>query len=785
MNNRTNSPIASRAPDNQNTLQDILRMLARRKVLIFFSILCLTALAAIVAFQLTPVYSAMGQLAIETRKVRTVNIQEVVSDPLTDRASLGTEAIVLRSSDMVNNLIEKTGLFRDPEFNPYVPKPVDQTISPPGLDRRLGRSGQKIQHAPQSSERQNEDQDAPLPWLGQQWKNLGSETVGVVEWFGSQWERLLGGKKFDTEAAEAVGRVIVEERVLKALSVEVVPLSYAINVSFSCRDPAKAAHVVNTLIDLYIAEQLESKFEVTRKASLWMKGRLDDLSQHVQDAGRAVEKYKAENNLVEGLGGGVAAQQLSELNSLLIQVRAERAEKEARYNQIEASLRSGRNLDTSSDVLKSPLIQRLRENESELTRKLSELTANLGEKHPKIINAQAELQDAQRKIADEVRKIAASLANEVGVIRARETALTQNLANIRGDVTTSRRAEVKLRELVRESETSRVLYENILTRFKETEKQFPDQRANVSIISKASIPLSPTFPKKKFIIIMSFVVSVFLSIGLALLLESLDNGVRTAEQLEQMGVGYVMSLIPNITPNRKEPVENYIVDNPLSSAAESLRTLHASLLLSVGQNEKLTLAVTSSVPGEGKTFVAISLGRHFAQSGQRCIVIEGDVRRSRFHKLFQLTDRTGLVHVLRGEKTLAEAIIIDPLTGCSILPAGKSTISAAFLFNTNQFSKLLDELKESFDVILIDTPPVVAVVDPLLISQCVDKVLFVVRWQDTPRNLILSARKKLTEFGIGEIGCVLSQVNIKRHAQYGYGDARYYYNRYGHEYTDK
>lgn len=703
--------------------RDVLSTLWRRRTTIASVIVAVMTLVTIVVFQLTPRYTADVAVAIDTRKTQVVNIEEVVSGMSPDAATVETEVAVLRSRALSAKLVEKLGLVNDPEFNSELrPKSFLRSLLP-----------------------QPKAQDPEI------------------------------------EAEQQIARVVAVFQ--KAVEVKAVPRSYVISINVTLNDPVKAAKVANGLAELYIVNQLDTKFEATQRATGWLSDRLGVLRKTVVDAERAVQMYRSEHKLVSAERGTVNSQQLSELNSQLILVRAERAEKEARLQQARLMVKSG-SVSASASVLGSPLIQRLREQEAEVMRKLSELTATYGERHPRIINVQAEIRDLRQKIEEEVSRISTSMANEVDVIRARESSLAANVARLQNDQGTSAQAEVKLRELERDAESSKQLYETFLNRFKETREQSGGERPDARIISMADIPSSASFPKKTLILALALFGSVILGIASAILLDHLDNAVRSGDQIEQMGGGAVLAMIPSQKLTKGMDCENILVEKPMSSLSEAFRTLRASVNLSDVDKPPKCIMVTSSVPSEGKTFVSIGFARTIAQSGQKVILVDTDMRRPRMHKVFKINRAQGLVQVLSGEMRPEDVIVKDPLSGLHILPAGSGAPNPSDLLRSQHMKDLLRRLNDAYDMVILDTPPILAVSDARMLSRDVDKTVFVVRWDSTPRPVVKSALKQLRDAGADISGCVVSQVNVKKHARYGYGDHGYYYGKYKEYYSE-
>jgi capsular exopolysaccharide synthesis family protein len=723
--------VAATADHDGIDLGALIGVLRRRWAVIVAVAAGIALLTTLTVFQLTPRYAATSSVAVQTQKTQVVDIQDVVADMAPDTATMETQASILRSRALAGKLVDKLRLDRDREFNPA-----------------LGQGGFSI--------------------------------LSPGTWFGGD-----AAPAKDDPVKKARERTKVVDRVLQAIEIEVIPRSYVVEIRATSADPAKATAMANNLADLYISDQIEAKYEATRRASGWLEERVAELREQAVAADRAVEIYRVSNGLVGGTSGGVDSQQLSEINSQLIIARSERAAKEAQLAQVRQLVANGGNsLETSGAILDSPLIQNLRQQESEVVRKLAELQATYGERHPRIINATAELRDLRSKIADEVRKIAASTANEVSVARAREGALAGGLSGLRGRVGASGQAEVRLRELQREADSTKTLYETFLSRYKETREQVDVQTADARIISKADVPVSAAYPRKSLAVGLSLIAGLLAGVALAFALEKLDNAVRGADLVERIGGGSVLSFVPVVSGDYENP-EDVIVERPQSMAAESIRTLQGALSLINVDSPPRVIMLTSSVPAEGKTFISTSLARVYAQSGQRVIVLDADMRHPRLHKALALENTEGLVQVLNGKRTLAEVLRQDPKTGIDVLTAGTGAPNPADLLRSQKMEQLLRSLKDSYDIVIVDTPPFIPMTDSQNVARIVDAMILVVRWGETPVQVVTNTIKQIRKIGAPFAGTVLSQVDMDRHALYGYGDYGYHYSKYGAYYGAK
>jgi polysaccharide biosynthesis transport protein len=726
-------PPARAASVGEQSIEEIVRFLKRRWQYIAGTTLIVGLLAALMVLQATPMFTSTSSVAVENQRSQVVTFGDAVAGVTPDEAVMATQASIVRSPKLFGQLIDQMKLVNDPEF---------------------------------SAQARSAD--------------AGFSVLKPSTWFGS-----------DTIAKKPSRRELEEQRaaliakVADAFSIDAQPKSYIITIAATSEDPEKATAMANTLADLYIRDGIATKFEASKRASSYLQERVQELRGAAVQSDRSAAMYKAQSGLTgTNEGSTVDSQQLGELNSQLIIARSERAAKEAQLGQIRSLSKSEGEIEASGIILQSPLIQRLREQESEVLRKLAELQATYGQNHPRIINANAELRDLRSKIRDEVNKVAASTANDVAVARARESTLAGSLASIEGRVNRGGQAQVRLRELEREADANKSVYEVFLNRLKENDQQVDVQTADSRIVAPAVIPLKPSSPRVVATIAIALVAGFLFGTLLAVLIEKFDNTVRGADLLEQMGAGATLAFLPTVSGYERP--EDVVADRPHGMTPEALRTLRSSIALSDVDNPPKVVMLSSSVPAEGKTFVSTGLARVSAQAGQRTILIDADMRHPRVHSAAGIENERGLIQVLSGEVPLEQALKQDPLTNLHILTAGRGTVNPPDLLRSDNMQSLLARLRQHYDMVIIDSPPFVPMTDSQILASIVDKMVLVVRWGSTPVPVVRNVIKRIHRIDAPLIGAVLSRVHFSKQAAYGYGDYGYHYSRYGAYYgTDE
>jgi polysaccharide biosynthesis transport protein len=715
-------------------LRGVIRVLNGRRFTILGTVLLVTSLVALWVFQVTPIYTSTVQLLLANRENKVLDAQEILSGLGSDNATIENQVQIIRSWSLADRVIRKLKLDQDPEF---------------------GAKG---------------DDGGLL------------SALNIQSWFSSPAPKDV--------APESKGQVSASKAVaifLQKLTAGGQGRSSVIRISFESTNAAKAARIVNTVADQYIVDQLETKFEAAKRATTWLNERLGELQEQVRVAETAVERYKAENGLTEAKDGqSLTGQQLSDLNAQLIMARSNLAEQEAKYRQLANLAASGRGVDSVGQVMASSIVTTLRGQQAELIRKEADYRSRYGERHPLMIALLDEKRNLNLKLDEEVRRVLASQQNEVSVARARVSSLQSSLDQMKGSADTESSARVQLRELERQAESGRALYQNFLSRFKEVKDSDQIQTPDARIIAPATVPMSPSFPNKTMILSIAIAASLVLGLAIAFALDSLDAGFRAGVDVERaLGLSN-LAVVPTVAGVKS--VQDRVVSKPLSAYTEAVRTLYAGVQLSNVDKPPRVLLMTSSVPNEGKTSTAVALARLAAQGGQRVVLMDGDLRHPSIAGAFgNKRPEAGLVEVLAGKRDLNSVLVRDTMTDLQYLPIASPPANPSDLITSDAMRRLIEGLEQAFDLVVIDAAPVIPVSDSRLLSRLVDKVIYVIHWDKTPREAVMSGVKMLRDSGAQIAGTILNQTDLRRHAIYGYGygyGTYSYGSYYGKYYTE-
>jgi capsular exopolysaccharide synthesis family protein len=721
-------------------------------------ILALTVFVAVVGWihvnQIRSIYTASSTLLLGVTQTQAVDIQSVLKQQYWGDEVLA-EMEVLRSRGLARKVAERLGLHNYPEFNPALREPEESVFD---FLRYLD----------------------PRTWIPQSWKESVKEALG-------RETRTDPEEPFialdETEQALAAATNIL----MGKIKVTEIELAGVVTIGVDSWDPAMAARIANEIPEAYIVDKLEARFEATEKANAWLSEQLQELEAKVRESERAVEIFREERGLAEVAGGGLLDRQLSELNSQLIVARAELAEIEARLEQIRLlNVGNTNRLATMTEVLSSPMSQQLRSQELEVLARESELSLEFGPKHPRMLQVQAELGEIRERIDLEVRNLIAGLENEADFARARIVKLEAGISDVQGEFSDLNQDAVQLRALEREASANRALFETFLTRFKETSTAQGMETSDARVLSEAEVPGGPSYPNRRQKLMTIALIGFLGSCGLIIGLQFLNPGLRSPEQVQQALGEYVLGVIPIV--GGKQAMYDYVLEKPMSGVVEALNSLKFSLALSDPDAQIKAVQVTSSVPEEGKTSLALALARVEAASGKNVILVDGDLRRSSIVKKLGLEPgHKGLSDlVVAGEVELADYILRDETGNMDFMPIGTAEYAnAGDIFSSLRMRHILDDLKSRYDLIVIDAPPVMAVADARIIGRLVDKTLFVVRWDKTPGKVAKAALEQLQRHGTDVAGTVLQQVDVSRYGRLGQGGSGYYYHygRYGKYYS--
>ena len=721
---------------HDSTLGETYRVLVKRRWVVIISLVTIFSLVAIASLRMTPIYEAAGTIEIN-KPDTSLAFQNSGSFSVDyyDPTELETELKILQSDLLATQVIRELNLDRRPP-----------SAGNAGPASSLELTSDPLQHDP-------------------------SRALAMV-----------GGFK-------------------GSLRVALSPNTRIIEVHYRSADPQMAANVVNTLMQTYVENNFKARFESTMQASDWLSKQLIDLQMKVETSQEKLVRYQKEHEILgTDEKQNIITAKLDELNKELTGAETDRMNKEAIYRLVEsgdpAAIASS--AADISDVepgaqSASQLLETLRAKQVELKIQAADLNTQFGPSYPKLAQLNGQLKEIDVQIQAEMKKIASKLRGQYTAALQRENMLHDALEKQKQEANKLNESAIEYNLLKRDAETYRTLYEGLLQKLKEAGVSAGLKSNNFRIVDAARTPTVPIEPNVPRNLMFAVVLGLASGVGLAFLLEGMDNTVRTTEQAQMISGLASMGMIPlgsraareKLNPKRltiassKEAVELVTQSRPQSQMAESYRALRTSLLLSnLGAPPKVIM-VTSALPQEGKTTTSINTAVVLAQKGVRVLLIDADLRRPSIHKTLGMGPQTGLSNVLTGSATLDQAITRSSvLPNLSVLPAGTPPPNPAELLASTNMRDVLLKLREEYDHIVIDTPPSLSVTDAVVLSPRADAVVLVIRSGQTSKQALRRSRDVLTQVNAKVVGVLLNAVDLRSPDYYYYYEYKTKYARY-------
>lgn len=723
--------------------REILKILQRRRWTIILTAFALMLAAALFVFLVTPRYTATATILIDPHRSNVVDSSNgqpaAPSNFQSDDAYVNSQVALMQSVAVLQRVVDELNLANDPEFGPR-----------PGL------------------------------------------LDPIKKLFATKRPPVPGQTQEDVAKAQTLSFLSQ-----KRLKVERESTTFLVDINAMAESPDKAAKIANAIVSSYFQELVRSKYDTNKIASSWFNNQLEQLKTLVMTSDRAVEEFRAANNLTLAQGVTVNDQQIADLNAKLVDAHAQTAEARAKLEQVQGIATDKTDPGALSDALSSEVIARLRSQYAEVAKNLADASSKYGRQHPMMVNARAQLRETQKLINEEIERILESARQAYQVAKSREDALQRSLDNLKHVSDETGKARVRLRELQREADANRTLYESFLARYKETSAQeslnLPDSR----VVSKADIPVSPSFPKKTLILVVALVAGIGFGCLLAVALDYFDRRIKSSRQAEEFTRIPTLAAVPLIGARelasrairgRQElsrydrnsiemlpaamqpPLMRYVLDEPTSLFAESVRAVRLAVQRASRTTPAKSVMVSSSIEGEGKTTLAVNLALSLAVTGARTILVEGDLRNPEMSRSLCPSATVGSIELAAGTARLDQALFLDRTTGLAVLPSPPRKRIAdvsEFLFS-DAMGTMLEQLKHHFDYVIIDSPPLVPLVDGRALAEIADRIILAIRWDSTPQDVVAQTLDILAPAYDRVLGTVLTRVDMQRLRFYDY-----------------
>ena len=583
-----------------------------------------------------------------------------------------------------------------------------------------------------------------------------------------------------------------------------VGLTYVMNIGFQSQDPDKAARIANAIADAYITDQLEAKYQATRRASVWLQDRLGELGSQASAADRAAVDFKQKNNIntVDATGRLMGEQQMSEVNTQLIQARAATAEAKARLDRIDDIMKDPIPDASVADALKSEVIVKLRGQYLELAGKEAIWAQRYGATHEATLGLLNQMSELRRNISDEMRKIAQSYRSDYEIAQSRENDLKQSLETSVSESNVTNQAQIKLRELQSTAQSYRAMYDNFLKRYMETIQQESFPITEARLISPATRPIGPNQPKVPLVLAIAVLSGLALGFVLAFLREFADHVFRSSRQVQDTLQLNCLAMLPGVKVIKADTgtgsvvdaaaktlsivpsIWRYALDEPFSQFSEALRNVKVAVDLANAAKTNKVLGVTSSLPTEGKSTTSTNFAQLIAHAGNRVLLIDADLRNPSLSRALASGAETGLVDLISGTKHLHEVIWTDPDSGLFFVPAGGSgkLLHTSEMLGSDKSRQWFEAIREQYDYVIVDLAPLAPVVDTRTTTGFIDSYVYVIEWGKTKIDVVEHSLNDAREIYDKILGVVLNKTDLAILGRYERHRSKYYYRKYYQRY---
>ncbi len=685
-----------------------------------------------VTFVMPAQYTSTSSVMIGGAKVNaTPTAQDVNPDLPTDSTQVDTEVEVLKSLSLADTVVQNLHLDKDAEFNPALAKD------------------------------------------------------GIV----GSLKKMLGRGQTDT-SPEAVHQAIISN-LLKAVSAKRQGLTRVITVSVETSSPVKSAQIADAWLGSYLTHQISNKADALTDANSEVGSRLAQLREEATDADNKVAQYKIAHNLTSSDDVSLPEQQLSFVQQQLTAANMEVAENDARLAAARRQVSQSTDSSLGNDALNSETLRDLRTHSADVSSRLAQLKSRYGPMHPEVIKATEEQKAIDAQIAAERGRVLSNIQTEDAVAHQKQRQLYGALGASRGTLNSNMSAHVELSDLQSTADAAHTVYESYLQHYKEMTSQQGLENANAKVLAKAKVPTEKSSPKMALALLLAVGLAAVLAAVAVFVKFAMRTGISSGmEVLNQLGVPY-LGMVAELNSTLKTRTSSqtklwdYIEANPLSVFAEQYKILLTAINSSKASERKQVIAVTSAIPGEGKTTTSICMAKTANMLGKSVVVVDCDLRRRSVSATLAEKFDVGLIEVLDGTVTLDKALC-DGGKGVIYLPLSTQQVPSGNVFGSPQMTQLLADLKARFDLVVLDTAPVLPIVDTRILAHQADITVVLAKWNDTPLGATRTALDILHNEGVENIaGVALTLVDIKKQSVSSGIGSEYYYNTYKNYYTQQ
>ena len=567
--------------------------------------------------------------------------------------------------------------------------------------------------------------------------------------------------------------------VAQDITIAPIRLSRLVDVKVEHPDPHQAAAIANALVESFIQQNLDQKMTKSLDALRWLKVEADTLERDVEQKDLALQRYRVEKKMVSlEESQNIVLQALKQAQADLDKSRSDAAAAQKMDEEVERLLQAGTSIDAIPLVAGNPLIQDMRKSLAEREALLANLLKRYKDKYPDVIRVREEIASLKDSIRKESQKVRQAIRAEAELAKAKETTMAAELKKKEQESFDLSQLRIQYDVLSRQADQSKLLYNVVLQRMKETDLTSKDKAQNMRVVDHAVVPMNPIKPRVVLTLFLGVIGGLAVAIGLAFFVNYLDDSIKSQDDIETYLRLPFLGYIPNIKTNSVLERDLQAHLHPQSNAAEGFRTLRAAIALAPKSDKYRVLAVTSTIPAEGKSLVASNLAIVTAQTGLKTLLVDADLRRPSVHKVFRLQSPVGLSsYLMEKVSRVDEFIHTTEVPHLDVVCCGAVPSSPSELAGSKRMRQFLEEVRARYDRVILDCPPVSAVSDPLIIASLSDGVTFVTKFNKIRRDHARKTIQRIHDAGIYVLGVVLNDIDFEGKDSYYYS-YYYYSNRY-------
>ena len=730
---------------DQIDLKEYWNVIRRHKTIIISVFLVVVVGMMIKSLTMIPVYRATTQVLIERANPNILTTEEMFTIDPSGSDFYQTQYKILESRSLVRDVIRKTNLASHPEYK-------SEKLESGFINTLVERVKGWIK--------------TPMTWL----KTALRPELESADEYAERYSvvSVMG----DEEDSALVGAV------LERLEVEPIRKSRLVNIGFDSAYPELAAKVANAFVESYIDWNLSLRLKGQQEASRFLDEQVKMAKRNQEISEIALQQYREKYGVAVlgtqmlrdgGLSQDLSRQKLSKVNDQLLDATNRRIAAEIQYNQAVGLLKDKAKAESIPAAVESSVIMEIKRQEILLLREKAEKVQKYGERHPVMMALNQEIEKMERQRMQEIRNIVDSLKGRYKIALKQEQSLRQALGISQNETINRDKIAIQYQVLQQEVESNRSLYDMLLKRMKETSISEENRSVNIHVVDRAETPKSYYKPKLKKNILLAAIVGLFLGIGLAFLIEYLDDTVKNPEDIERLFHLPYLGSMPHFDHKGDEPENELItIHDSRSSASESYRGIRTGILFSTPGKTPRTILVTSPGLREGKSITAANIAAVMAQSGTKVLLLDADMRKPRQHRIFGKKNEKGLANILVGEEDWKSFVNSTSIQGLDYISVGPIPPNPAELVGSERMREMMKIFLEQYDRVILDSSPIMAVTDPLVLSKMVDGVVLVLNAGVSTKDQVKRSRQQLQTVQANILGVVLNNIDKAKNSYYNY-----------------